>query len=124
MKYRMRAAIVASKYKDKLILVRKVGSNTWELPGGRKEEDESVFCCAIRELQEETGALEFTMTPVKECYDEKNRVFDMLFCAEVIQLSSLDYSHLEIAEIGLFDELPAFLTYPHRTKYFLEGIGG
>ena len=50
------AAIV--RYGDNVLMGRRKGSHgsgTWSFPGGHLEEKESVFKCASREVQEETG---------------------------------------------------------------------
>lgn len=42
---------------NRLLLVKKAGSDFWSLPGGKLDaEDEDVRACLMRELQEELGA--------------------------------------------------------------------
>ena len=41
--------------RDKILLIRKVDKNVYELPGGKQEGSESLVQCACREVQEEVG---------------------------------------------------------------------
>lgn len=73
---------------------------------------------AKRELHEETGALEFTITPI--CVYSvigKNRVnqtgeesFGMLYYADIYAFE--DELHSEMESVYFFDDLPANWTYP------------
>lgn len=40
---------------NRVLLVKRRDLPLWDLPGGRLEDGESIFDCAIREAQEETG---------------------------------------------------------------------
>jgi 8-oxo-dGTP diphosphatase len=125
-------AVIMAKYKDKWVFVRHKDRETWEIPGGHREENEDITLTAKRELFEETGAKEFVLTPV--CIYSVNREgmesFGQLFYAEVKTIGKLpDY---EIAEIEFFEIMPRELTYPliqlHLFNYInnlkLEYMGG
>ncbi|KAL4886584.1 NUDIX hydrolase domain-like protein [Aspergillus karnatakaensis] len=55
---RVGVAVFALNHENKFILGQRIGShgaNTWALPGGHLELNESWETCAFRELEEETG---------------------------------------------------------------------
>ena len=73
----LRFAVVISKVDGKWVFCKHKDRNTFEVPGGRRESGESILDTAMRELQEETGAMDFTIEPV--CIYSvtgKNRVND------------------------------------------------
>lgn len=105
--------VVVSQHKNKWIVVRHKDRVTWEIPGGHREERESLQIAAERELYEETGAKEFIIDPV--CiYSVKNNgecSYGKLFIANISEIGQLP--ELEIAEIKLVDDfIKENLTYP------------
>lgn len=52
-------AVIAARSKDKWVFCRHKQRDTWEMPGGHREQGETIDEAAKRELWEETGALEF-----------------------------------------------------------------
>ncbi|WP_350343956.1 NUDIX domain-containing protein [Proteinivorax tanatarense] len=107
----LKFAVIMAKYKGKWILSKHKERTTWEIPGGRREREESIDNTAKRELKEETGAQKFNIKPVS-VYSVKREEesFGKLYYAEVQKLGKLP--DLEIGEIKLFDQLPSNLTYP------------
>lgn len=105
-------AVVASRYQDKWIYVQHRDRDTWEMPGGHRESGESPYEAACRELYEETGAIEYHMTPicVYGVVIEDRRSYGLLCYAHITQLGELPDS--EIARTGRFDSIPDMLTYP------------
>jgi 8-oxo-dGTP diphosphatase len=104
--------IIASRYKGKWIFVRHRERSTYELPAGHIEPGEDIFSAAGRELYEETGAAEFSlsfMTIYTATVDEIT-AGGYLFYAEIHRMGELP--DFEIAETALFDRLPDNLTYP------------
>lgn len=107
----LRYAVMVTKMNGQWLFVRHKDRLTWEIPGGHREIDEHIDQAATRELQEETGAVEFAITPI--CiYSVTDEVetFGQLFYAEVHEISGKLES--EIAEVALFDDIPKSLTYP------------
>ncbi len=49
------AFVVIENIKNEILLVRRKDFPIWDLPGGGKEQDESITDCAKREVIEETG---------------------------------------------------------------------
>ena len=106
-------AVIASRYKDKWVFCKHKERSTYEIPGGHREEGETVTAAAIRELTEETGAKEFNIFPVCVYSVQKENEpesFGMLYYAEITELE--DELHFEIESVHLFEKLPSEWTYP------------
>ena len=106
-------AVIAARYEGKWILSRHRERTTWEIPGGHREEGETVEEAARRELFEETGALEYELSPVTLYGVDRDGAlsYGKLYFAEVTKLSPIPETS-EIGEIELFEILPTELTYP------------
>ena len=116
---RLTYVVIAARYLDRWVFCRHKDRDTWELPGGHIEPGETPQQAAERELWEETGAVEFTLTPV--CAYSITR-FGMVYFAEITKLEPLP-AH-EIAEICLVDVPPQNLTYPASHTKFYDWIQG
>ena len=117
----LKFAVIVSKYKGKWIFCKHEDRNTWEVPGGHREDKENILDTAKRELYEETGAKKYTLTPI--CiYSVKNDTesFGMLYFADVEELN--DLPETEIERIALFDDLPNQLTYPHIQPKLMDKV--
>jgi 8-oxo-dGTP diphosphatase len=88
---KLKFAVIISKYKGKLIFCKHRERNTYEIPGGHREDGESIIDTAKRELTEETGAKTFSILPVcvysvtgkNRINEEGSETFGMLFVAEI-----------------------------------------
>ena len=121
-------AVIISRSQGKYVFCKHRERNTYEIPGGRREEGESIFETANRELKEETGALIYDIKPVcVYSVTGKTRVnktgeesFGMLYYAEIEKFSDMPDS--EIERIELFDEIPAEQTYPLIQPKLIEEL--
>lgn len=104
----MKIAVVAARYEGKWLLCRHRDRDTWELPGGHREEGDTIEEAALRELHEETGATEAELHFL--CPYMITR-YGALFFAEVKKMEELP-ADFEMREVQLADTLPANLTYP------------
>lgn len=95
------AAVIVSRYRGKWVLCKNKERGKWEVPGGHREENETILETAKRELFEETGAKEFEITPI--CPYSLSR-YAMLFYADIMEFGDMPES--EIERIDFFSELP------------------
>lgn len=113
---KLRFAVIIARKDGKLIFCKHKERNTYEIPGGHREPGEPIEQTARRELYEETGAIDYTLTPVcvysviAEHNFNGEESFGMLYFAEVSALEK--ELHSEIERIILSADLPDSLTYP------------
>ena len=60
----LKFAVIITKTDGKWVFCKHKERDTWEVPGGHREEGENINDTAKRELYEETGALEYDISPV------------------------------------------------------------
>ena len=122
----LKFAVIIAIYNGKLVLCKHKERETYEIPGGHRENGEAIEETARRELSEETGAVDFVLRPVcVYSVTGKNRVnesgeetFGMLFFAEIKTFEHRLHSEME--SIKLFNELPENLTYPDIQPFLLN----
>ncbi|WP_370780678.1 NUDIX hydrolase [Eubacterium ventriosum] len=111
-------AVIISKSNGKWVFCKHKERDTFEVPGGHRENGEKIEDTAVRELKEETGAVDFNIKPV--CvYSVKGKTrvndnatkesFGMLYAAEIFSFEEI---HSEIEKIVLSDDLIRQWTYP------------
>ena len=104
--------VMGARYLGEWIFVRHRERQTWELPAGHIEAGEGPDRAAVRELYEEAGVVNSTLSIVSD-YSvtlDKKLAKGRLYYAEVKELEPLP-DH-EIEEIKFSSELPSHLTYP------------
>lgn len=117
----LKFAVIIAKSAGKWVLCKHKERTTHEVPGGHREEGESIEETARRELYEETGALEYTIQPI--CIysvqkDSGQETFGMLYYAEVTSFE--EELHSEIEKILLTEELSENWTYPDIQPILIE----
>ena len=122
----LKFAVIISKHDGKWVFCKHKERDTYEVPGGHREDGESILNTAKRELNEETGALNFSLDPVcVYSVTGKNRVnetgeetYGMLYFADIFSFDSTLNSEME--SVKLFDELPREWTYPLIQPLLIE----
>ena len=112
----LKFAVIIAKTNNKWVFCKHRKRNTYEVPGGHREDGESIMDTAKRELYEETGAIRYTLKPV--CVysviapDGFNgeEIFGMLYYADVHSFEP--ELHSEIERIVITDQLVDQWTYP------------
>ena len=114
----LKFAVIIAKTDNKWVFCKHRERDTYEVPGGHREDGETILETAKRELKEETGAVEFDIKPicvysvkgktrVNEQLDDES--FGMLYFADIVSFEAL---HSEIEKILITDELVDNWTYP------------
>lgn len=124
----LKFAVVVSRYDGKWVFCKHKERDTYEVPGGHREADEDILDTAKRELQEETGAVKFSIEPVcVYSVTGKNRVndtgeetFGLLCYADIEEFSGTLDSEME--QVVLLEELPDNCTYPLIQPKLIEKI--
>jgi len=104
--------VMGARYLGEWIFVRHRERLTWELPAGHIEADEGPDRAAVRELYEEAGVVNSSLTVLSDysVSNEGEKAFGRLYYADVKELEPIP-DH-EIEEIKLSAGLPSQLTYP------------
>ena len=116
---KLKYAVIISKTNGKWVFCKHKQRDTDEVPGGHREEGEDILTTAKRELNEETGAVDFDIKPI--CVYSVDRgdteTFGMLYFADI---RSFEEIHSEIEKIIITDSLPENWTYPLIQPFLLE----
>jgi 8-oxo-dGTP diphosphatase len=127
----LKFAVIIAKSQGKWVFCKHKERNTYEIPGGHRENGESIEDAARRELGEETGAIKFDIKPLcvysvtgkNRVNEQGNESFGMLFFADITEFEK--ELHSEMEQIALFSELPTDnwtypLIQPVLAKKYLE----
>ena len=60
----LKFAVIIARTNGKWVFCKHRERDTYEVPGGHRESGEDILTAAGRELREETGAVDFTITPI------------------------------------------------------------
>lgn len=131
----LKFAVIIAKTEGKWIFCKHKERDTLEVPGGHRENGETIRETAERELKEETGAKKFHMEPVcaysvkgevrvrsahgktKVNGKDNEELYGMLFVAEVYSFEDL---HSEIEKIIICEEMTDHWTYPQIQPRLLQ----
>lgn len=117
-------AVVMARFQGKWVFVKHKQRETWEIPGGRREPDESISQTAARELWEESGAKSFVLQPEFDYSvtraNGEGTSFGRVFSAEITEFAKLPES--EIGQVALFADLPEQLTYPQIQPLLFQQV--
>ena len=99
------------------MLCRKIGSNTWELPGGHIEKGETEYDAAVRELYEETGIL--NNDSLREISDftinlNNKQIKGCLFFLNLNEDYLSETMKFEMEEKEFFTSMPDNTSYPYQ----------
>ena len=114
----LKFAVIISKTNGKWVFCKHKERDTYEVPGGHREENENILETAKRELKEETGALDFSLSPIcVYSVTGKNKVnetgeetYGMLFFADIKSFEN--ELHSEMEKVLITDTLVENWTYP------------
>lgn len=114
---KLKFAVIISKSEGKWVFCKHKERDTYEIPGGHREDNESILNTAKRELNEETGAVDFSIEPIcvysvigkNRCNETGEETFGMLYFANIKTFEKLNS---EIEKIVLLENLPVKWTYP------------
>jgi ADP-ribose pyrophosphatase YjhB (NUDIX family) len=128
------ASVVLARPDGAILLVRRMDSGNWALPGGGMDLGESISACARREVLEETG-LEVEITGLVGIYSDPRHViaysdgevrqqFNVCLTGRAIggQIGrSAESTDIEYVAPADFDGLPMHDTQRLRLEHFLRG---
>lgn len=114
----LKFAVIIARTNGKWIFCKHKERDTYEVPGGHRENGESILDTAKRELSEETGATDFSIQQVcvysvkgKTRFNERldDETFGMLYVADITAFEEINS---EIEKIIITDCLVDNWTYP------------
>ena len=122
----LKFAVIIARTNGKWVFCKHRERDTYEVPGGHREDGEDILTAAKRELRKETGAVDFVIDPicvysvkgktrVNKSDDEES--FGMLYIADIFSFEEI---HSEIEKILITDHLVENWTYPLIQPRLLE----
>lgn len=104
---KLKYVVIVAKYRNAYVFCKHKDRDTYELPGGHIEKNETALEAAKRELYEETGATKFEIQFVTfYAFNDPGAIY----YAEIQELEPLKY---EIESLIYCQEMPKNMTYPH-----------
>ena len=108
-----RATIYNTKIKKVLLLQRNDGNNVWEIPGGKRENNEDIVDALKREVKEETGLIinEYKLVYVSPIFENHPVLKPFLNigylclvdeCNVTISNEHLDYKWVSVEELSSY----------------------
>ena len=123
----LKFAVIFAKTQNKYVFCKHRDRDSWEVPGGHRENGENIMETAKRELYEETGALKFDIEPIciysvttPDNLNHKKESFGMLFFADIKCFET--ELHSEIEKIIITDKFPERWTYTYIQPRLIEEV--
>ncbi len=124
----LKFAVIVSKSQGKWVFCKHKERDTYECPGGHREDGEDILATAKRELYEETGAIDYSIEQIcvysvsgnDGLNENKVETFGMLYFADILKFEEIP--SFEMEKIELFDSLPDNWTYPEIQPRLLEKV--
>lgn len=124
----LKYAVIVTRSQGKWVFCKHRARDTYEVPGGHREIGESIEEAARRELYEETGAIEYELSPVcvysvvssNEAGMPEEESFGMIYEANVYEFE--EELHSEIEKIIITEEFPEKWTYPEIQPKLIQEV--
>lgn len=100
-----------ARYQNRWVFARHHQRQSWDMPGGHREPEESPMEAMRRELWEETGAQKAVLHEICAYMVNWDDKCGMLYYADIQELGPLP-EEFEMAELLFTDSLPESITYP------------
>ncbi len=122
----LKFAVIITKTGGQWVFCKHRERDTYEVPGGHRENGETILETAKRVFKEVTGAIVFIIKPIwvntvkgktRASENIEEETFGMLYYAEVFSFEGL---HSEIEKIVITEDLVENWTYPLICPRLLE----
>lgn len=122
---RLSYVVIAARHEGGWLFVRHRRRGGWEMAAGHPDEGEGSVEAAVRELTEETGALDFVMQPVTYYSVDAGagKQYGRLFLAEIQTLGELTDTD-EIESVRVFRRRPRNLSLPEVMAFLYNVARG
>ncbi len=107
---------------SEVLLVRRSDAPVWDLPGGVREQEESVECCAVREALEETGYEVLLCNKIGEYLRPQYKDLQHVFTGDIVGGCQIEIGD-ETSRIEWFNvkKLP-ILMIPNRRRQIDDAL--
>ena len=124
----LKFAVIIAKSNGKWVFCKHRDRDSYECPGGHRDEGEDIITTAKRELFEETGAIDYSIKPIcvysvltgEDITENIEASYGALFYADIKTFGELP--DFEMEKIELFNELPNKWTYPEIQPLLLDKV--